>query len=559
MKKRFLALLLAVVLFTGCIFPQASALSPLEQPFSDGAEETGYQIVSFSEMEYTRPNLDELQVLADKAVQLAQEKKANDALDALYEFYDAVDLFSTNTALAQIHYSADLTDDYWAEENDFCSSAANELNQMITGLYASLAATPSRSKLERLFYGDGFFDSFESEGDWEPDEKLLELSNRETELINQYYTQFARLNSLLGSIFPPYNSMAQTLVDLIQVRNELAAYLGYDSYAEYANDNIYDRDYSPEQMTQYLADIQEKLTPTYIGLSFGVEPRECAEEEVLEYVRKLAAAIGGDVLDAFHLLENAKLYDITQSDDKFDSSFEIFLDSYHEPFIFMNPINSAFDQLTFAHEFGHFCNDYMLDYNNTSIDIAEVFSQAMELLSLIYVTDYEDMVRLKMADSLCTFVEQACYAQFEQEMYLIPEEELSVQSLYDLYERVAADYGLASVDGFDERDFVTINHFYTSPMYIFSYIISNDAAMQIYQMDLAERGSGTRCFLDNLDNEEIYFLTFLESAGLESPFESGHVDALAQTFQKIFEENPPMVEKNASFFDALFSREAEAA
>ena len=90
-------------------------------------------------------------------------------------------------------------------------------------------------------------------------QQLLALTNRETELVNQYYSQSARLNSLLGSFFPPYGAMAQTLVDLIQVRNQLAAYLGYDSYDAYANDYLYDRDYTPQQMAQYLDDIRQML------------------------------------------------------------------------------------------------------------------------------------------------------------------------------------------------------------------------------------------------------------------------------------------------------------
>ena len=36
------------------------------------------------------------------------------------------------------------------------------------------------------------------------------------------------------------------------------------------------------------------------------------------------------------------------------------------------------------------------------------------------------------------------------------------------------------------RDFVVIGHFYTDPMYIISYVVSNDAAFQLYQMELEE-------------------------------------------------------------------------
>ena len=89
-------------------------------------------------------------------------------------------------------------------------------------------------------------------------------------------------------------------------------------------------------------------------------------------------------------------------------------------------------------------------------------------------------------------------------------------------------------------------------MYVFSYIISNDAAMQIYQLELESPGAGLDCYLDNLDNEEGYFLAFLESAGLESPFTGGYVDDLARTFQRLFRQE-------ASGFDYFTAREGDAA
>lgn len=546
MKKlhlRLLSILLAAALLLGCGPTRASALSFLEWLFSDDEETeqaaapsaSSSDITHFSEMVYTRPGLDEMHSLLDMVCERAKGKNAASILDGVYDFYDAYDWFDTNATLASIHYNADLTDSYWEEEDNFCTAAFNEVDQMLTTLNNALAASPCRSKLEKIFFGAGFFDDYDMDEDWEPDAQLLELLNRESELISQYYTQVSKSNSLLGSLFPPYKAMAQTMVDLILVRNELASYLGFDSYEDYANAYYYARDYTPEQMSQYLDEIQQTLAPLYIDAYYGVDDRQCSEEDTFEYVRALANAIGGIVLDAFNLMDEAGLYDITQSDNKFNSSFEAYLTSYDVPFIFMNPGGDAFDQLTFAHEFGHFCNDYALGYENTDIDVAEVFSQAMEYLSLIYITDYDDLPRLKMVDSLCTYVEQACYAKFEQEMYRIPAQDLSVEALCQLYERIATDYGLSTNEYFESIDFVTVPHFYTSPMYVFSYIVSNDAAMQIYQLELEKDGAGLRCYLDNLDNSEGYFLAFLESAGLESPFTDGYMDSVRSTFCEILE------------------------
>ena len=543
MKKTFtrtLSLLAAIALAVSCLAPGAGALSFFENLFSGGTSQEP-QVIPFSQMEYTRPDLDAMQALLDEVCTQAQGKKAHKIMDAVYAFYDAYDWFYTNVNLADIHYCADLSDEYWAAENSYCSSAAVQVDQMLSSLYAALAASPAKRTLERLYFGSGYFDDYAADDTWEPDETLVSILNRESELDTQYYAQSAQEDSPLdffGLFSHQEDDMAQTLVDLILARNELADYLGYDSYEAYANDYLYARDYTPEESLRYLEDIQEKLVPLYIRYaSESYDSRPCSEFETYRYVKNTAYAMGGQITDAFHLLDEGELYDISQSDTKFDSSFEIFLTGYGEPYILMNAAGEAYDQLTFAHEFGHFCSDFALGGAYSSVDVSEIFSQAMEYLSLIYAPADETLTRTKIADSLCTYVEQACFAKFEHEMYLIPAEELTVESLTALYRETAAAYGLNRDWSFDEMGYTGITHFYDNPMYILSYIYSNDAAMQIYQMELNESGAGLQCFQDNLDNEETYFLAFLESAGLESPFAEGRLDEVAQTFQSVLAQS----------------------
>ena len=66
---------------------------------------------------------------------------------------------------------------------------------------------------------------------------------------------------------------------------------------------------------------------------------------------------------------------------------------------------------------------------------------------------------------------------------------------------------------------VTVPHFYSNPLYIISYVVSNDAALQIYQQELETPGAGLATYQQSLATEQEYFLAFLEEAGLESPFD----------------------------------------
>lgn len=487
----------------------------------------------FADMEYIRPDYDAIAAMVEEITALAQEKDTDAVLDAIAAFYDAYDRIMTSVSLADIYYSRDLTSSKWEEENSYCTQILPQLRQLKEKMYLELAASPCRKALERDAYGSGFFESYDDgESFW--DDRMVELSSREGELISQYYAQSGEAgDNLWDYFFSDPEPMVQTLVDLIQVRNEIAAYQGYDSYEAYANDIGYYRDYEPEDMTAYLESIRTELVPLFRTLneSYVILP-DAREAESYSYVRDAAQKMGGTVWEAFRLLEGAGLYDIAYSRNKFDSSFELFLDFYGEPFLFVNPERTEYDRLTISHEFGHFCNDYACGTGSVSIDVAEIFSQAMEYLLLFYGEDTALLTRAKMIDSLNTYVEQACYARFEQEMYRIPADELSVQSLCDLYEETALAYGFDAI-GYERTEFVTITHFYTMPMYVTSYIISNDAAMQFYQLELEQAGQGLAVYQKNLAVWEPYFLRFLEITGLESPFAPGRLTEVRQLFTDV--------------------------
>ena len=522
---RVLALILCASLLAGC--------AGLTSAWS------GVGMVRYSDMEYTRPDMDKMEAAMQTAIDTANNPESKDALqdtmDAIYGFYDEYDGFYTSYALADIRTCHDLTDIYWEAEYAWCMENSGAVDAMLEELYCALAQCPLREELEgEDYFGADFFDAYEDGGMY--DEFFLALLEQEAALLGRYYELSSEaLDYTYGSDAYYDNCgepMAQLLVELIGVRQEMADYWGYESYVQFANDYYYYRDYTQEQTEQYLKDIAQYLVPIYRELEFSMPEAYYSEKQTLDYVRTAAKNMGGLVQEAFQLMEEAELYDISYGQNKYATSYEIYLPSYYEPFLFMNPELTRYDCLTLSHEFGHFCNDYASYGSYLGVDVLEVFSQGMEYLMLCYGEDTEDLVRVKLADSLCLFVEQAAFASFEQQMYGLRGGELTVENLCSLYEEVALEYGFDSV-WYDTREFVTITHFYTNPMYIQSYIFSNDAAMQLYQLEQTEAGAGLKLYEENLASQESWFLAFLESAGLESPFEEGRVAQIAQTFREV--------------------------
>ena len=503
----------------------------------------GNRLVSYEQMEYTRPDMVAFAAVLEESCSIAlQENNIRDLESAIWDFYAVYDDFYTNFSLAMIAYSRDLTDIYWEEEYSYCTSQSATVDAGLDRLYRCLAQSPLRNTLEgEDYFGADYFDSFEGESVY--DQHLTDLLEQEALLRAQYQSITAAATDVeyySDAYFTQYGSqMEQLYLDLVMMRQEISSYLGYEDYLSFAYEFYHIRDYTPQQAMAYLADVRAELVPLYCRVAesgfWSRELEASTEEDSFRYVKSMAQNMGGTVAKAFSDMASAGVYDISYGENKYPASFELYLTTYYTPYIFLSPTGTSYDKLTFAHEFGHFCSDYVVAGGSMqSVDVAEIFSQAMEYFSILYAEDSGDLKQLKMADCLSVFVEQAAYASFEHQVYLLPPEELTVESIRALYEQICIGYGLDTLT-WDGRDYVCIPHFFENPLYLISYVISNDAALQLYQMELSEPGSGIVWFEENLASAQPYFLAFVEEAGLESPFATGRLIRVRQTLEEVLQ------------------------
>ena len=493
--------------------------------------------VSFANMEYTRPDLSRLDEVLEDCVDSAAGKDLDQLVGHINTFNSICNNYSTNYYLAYIHYCIDMTDSYWKTEYDYCVDQSTTVQAAVDELMYALADSPLRSELEgEDYFGPDYFEDYDGESIWT--EEFTALMDQEAVLISEYYDLSAKAG-LMDTWSEEFYStvgaqMEELYVELVLLRRQIAQEAGYDSYPEFAYDFYYHRDYTPEQTAGLLADIRQELVGVYLKLSgsdIWTKGLQASEEySTLRYVKTMAENMGGTVGEAFDLMQESDLYHISYSPNKFDSSFEVYLPDYAVPYVFVNPTLTNRDHLTFAHEFGHFCNDYASMGADVGIDVAEFFSQGMEYLSLCYADGGEDLAAMKMADSLCVYVEQSALADFEDRVYRL-EGQLTKEQISELYGQVTREYGFG--DLVDSRSYVTVTHLFTSPLYVISYVVSNDAAMQLYQMELAEPGSGLDCYRGQLSTQQSDFLTFVKWAGLTSPFAEGRIQAVKKTFEEI--------------------------
>ncbi len=483
--------------------------------------------VAFSDMEYVRPDMDAYQKALDAVLkEAAEQKNLNKLVTAIYDFYAEYDAFYTGYALSNIHYSKDLRDTYWEEEYNFCMENTAQVDAGIDSLYRALAQSPLREELEgEDYFGEGFFDKYEGESLY--DDYFKGLLTQEAQLEAQYY-------ALSGEDAYDRDGLETLYIDLVRVRQDMAEYAGYESYPEFAYEFTYGRDYTPAQAMAYLDNIQKELVPMYeqmmvnTGWVAGLQP--ATEQEMHNYMWAVTNAMGGQVQEAFSTMTANGLCDTAYSEYKANTSFEIFIRSYYTPYVFLNPTGTTMDYLTFAHEFGHFCADYFSMGSGAGVDVAEVFSQGMEYMSLCYADD-RSLETLKLATSIATYVEQSAYASFELQVYGLEDEALTTENVQKLFEDTLAAYGMNTADSLIYAD---IPHLYIAPMYVISYTVSNDMALQFYILEQEETGAGAAKLMESITTMQTGIQAFAQEAGLTSPFADGWIQTVKETLEKVF-------------------------
>ena len=562
MKKRFLsavACLLALLMLAGC---------------GQAAAEPNAEPVPFEEMVYYRPDLAEMDTLMDELQTLldggASYRKVTAKLDECFDWYYS---FYTKYALAEVHSYLDMTDEYYAEEFAWMDESFALVQKAYDGLYYACAGSKLAQKLEKDYFWEGFVEEYSDPEDSIYSDEYVALLQEESDLLAQYrdlvaapvivfdgreeeiYTLLSELDGLdytraVKVYYETYNPLlSEIYIELVRVRCAMAEQLDYDSYEQMQYDFYFERDYSPEDAEGYLEEIKQYIVPFYKRLMAqapyaSVWYDEVDADTLYGILAEAVGEIGGDVAEAFDFMDEYGLYDISVSPKKAQMSFETYFPDYEAPFVFLGASGDTSDVLGFAHEFGHFCDAYVnggaLD---ETVDLAEVYSQAMELLILSRLTgsmseeDVDNIARLKALDLAEMYVQQSAFAEFETRVYALGADELSTEKLNEIMLELSKEYGFHT-PGYDwaySMSWIDITHFFEMPFYVISYPVSNDLSMQIYAMECAEEGSGMEQYLDVLRHDYTGFMELVADGDLASPFDEGRAEDAARLMQALYD------------------------
>ncbi len=542
-------------------------------------EHTDLKFEDFEYVEMKESDFDA--IIADLPDIVDDTSKADEVLEIIIAMEDYYNDLEGNGAIAHIYSDLDADNeeyDEWVQNNsDLSTSVIDKIN-----IAYNLIALSNNS--------DVLHDRIDDDDEWqdilnyEPmTDEQKEWDSLETELSLKYDTIYNEvltyeidgveytkdeLTEAVGTGEISYldflegyyeiskiqnEELAELYIQLVEVRTNIARSYGYDNYAEYAYDKIYDREYTPEGLADYKDQVKTYYSPLLEEVydeyrSYQSDISEMFDvaitvDDAMEMFESHLADVSDDMLESYTYMVEHNLINIEQSDKKAPGGYTISISGqFNAPFMYNCASGDFTDFNTLVHEFGHYNEMYFAPYEEwyyggCNLDLAEIHSQGLELIydewADEFYGDYAEAMRMyALLNNVYIIVEGCKEDEFQYQVYTNPDN-LTVERLNQIYYDVCEEYGdadlydspfLASM-GYGEKDemleWVRIPHTFQSPMYYISYSVSM-AGVEELRCELEEdRDEGIEKYLQLVAaGTDAEFSDTLASVGINNPIEN---------------------------------------
>lgn len=411
----------------------------------------------------------------------------------------------------------------------------------------------------RQAIGDETADSILESYHSDPGDEARELQNQESALVNEYYTMdpysyeveyggetwtLADLPSDRADAYAVthmiYDEMnldaAEILLDLVDVRNELAGLYGYESYLDYSYEVVYQRGYAPEDAASMTETVKETFPgivdmmldagseiPSISGPEFEYDD----QEELFDLVYPIISGVSDRMGELFDYMVGEDLIDFRHSDTKMDGGQTLDIPMFDSAFIISDYTEGNYAVVTMLHEFGHAAN-FCLGPTSVCIDVSEIQSQGLAMLTIDDVISavpaIEDGYIFNVLFNTVANVDLAAMIhEYENALYA---GDLTAAEADSLFSELMAEYGLDRT--FDDNIW-TMTHLFAAPCYYISYGNAYLNSLELFLMSLEDESGAVECYLDILvsDASEGYSET-VTSVGLSDMLDTANVASVTE-------------------------------
>lgn len=351
--------------------------------------------------------------------------------------------------------------------------------------------------------------------------------------------------------------------EMINNRNELARRLGFSDYSEYSIYELRRFDYNYDDIKRFRNNLKKYFTPIckkiilwkqefldikelkyYDTVIFKEMPElKYKNNLLLEEMEKCLSKIDKDLALFYKSMLSHGYIDFESRNNKAKVNITNYLTETCMPVITGGFRDSYFDIVTLTHEYGHSYQKYNASLEDKkyivspflkypTFDIAEMFSHAMEQITIDYVSplfkkDFNKYPFILISTIVSDLIYFCLGDEYQELIY--KEKELTKEKISKIWLKLVEKYGFKrsnsghknlETGGFMYRQ----NHLFTSPFYFIDYAISYFGAISLWQSSNKDLS-----LFKEMGRVASYYplKTLLKKYNIGSPFEEQNVKELA--------------------------------
>ena len=441
--------------------------------------------MKFSEMTYTRPDINALLARCKQLAAKAADAQDGDALiQVYYEQSRAFADYTTASQLANIHYTCDTRDAYWKAEQDFFDANGPAVTNASVEISRAFLANP---------YVDALTEHFGTTCVAGMKNAVLGMDDRTVELQQEFNALVSQYQQIYGGALVELDGKQLTIPQLgpykedldpavrraayeaeagyfdahrdeldalytkiVKNLNQQAKVLGYKDYSELSYVRMNRIGYGPEEIRKFRDQVANDVVPQLqkvmalrakrTGIAhpaFTDLPilfRDGNPKPIPGYKARMDAArtmyheLSPETAEFIDFMQDNELFDVESRPGKMSGGYMTSLPSYKAPFIFANWNDTSGDVDVLTHECGHAFEGYVAerdpaipaDLECPGMESAEIHSMAMEFLTapwhhLLFGKDTDKYALLHAEDSF-VFLAYGCEVdEFQHIMYQNPD------------------------------------------------------------------------------------------------------------------------------------------
>lgn len=437
---------------------------------------------NFKDLQYVRPNFDEInKIITSLTDEVKNTKDFDELKDIIKKFEVVYSDLHTNLAISMIRAYLDSSDKYYNDEMQ--EGMQKEATINYNEFYSALLNSSFTNEINNEF-GEQFLIKLQDSINLKS--KGMDLLEKEQELIYKYqklkatikvefngellsegeirkYTTSKdrdvrkeatiNLNKAYINLREDFKSI---LDELVNVRNEIAKVNGFKSFEDYMNIEKGRRDYGQKELIDFCANVNEELSDFLKRLSdaqakrLGLKKlkyydqgfnfidgnaRPIGNGEILsEKAKEMYADLDEDISEIYNTMVDKNYLDVSESPNKISGmGYCTELYKFKFPYVFGNCDGSHHDVDILTHEVGHAYQMYLslknqplCFYSAMPNDVAEIPSKTMEHFTQDYAELFfgEDTKKFRfqfLEGSLKEVISYCAIHEFESWLYMNPE------------------------------------------------------------------------------------------------------------------------------------------